>query len=294
MNITKCALALTLGAIAAVSANGETADTHTGVVAANPEDAVKKQARSVHLTYLGLPPKMIAAAATVTVRETAPGTYFSVMGWSCGYCGIQELWNGSHAVIFSVWDPVDPHDYSAQPDAVRAEHRAKVIYADPLMDVARFGGEGSGARTMAGYGWKVGSSVRLRVTSEPDGTNRTAFTCWLRDASNAGTWHRLATISTMNRNGEAPGLENLYSFVEDFRRDYDSATRMRRAEYSDIEGLSAADGKWHPITRAAFTGDRTPSTNVDAGRVPGNPRAFFLATGGATTNATTQLWHEIK
>ena len=69
MNITKCALALTLGAIAAVSANGETADTHTGVVAANPEDAVKKQARSVHLTYLGLPPKMIAAAA-ITPRST--------------------------------------------------------------------------------------------------------------------------------------------------------------------------------------------------------------------------------
>ena len=36
------------------------------------------------------------------------------------------------------------------------------------------------------------------------------------------------------------------------------------------------------------------SSNIDAGRVPDNPGAFFLATGGATTNATTRLWQEIR
>jgi len=47
------------------------------------------------------------------------------------------------------------------------------------------------------------------------------------------------------------------------------------------------------VTRALFSADGTPSENIDAGRVPGNPRAFFMSTGGSTTNATTRLWNEI-
>ena len=283
---------LALGALAALNATSAVAQS--GAVAATPEETARRQARSVHLRYASPTPKVSGAAVTVTVRESYPGTYFMALGWSCGYCGLQELPDGRHVLIFSVWDPVDPFDFSAKPENVRVEHRAKVIYADPLLDVARFGGEGTGARTMAGYGWKVGEPVRFRIEAEPDGSNRTAFTCLLQDASTGEGWHRLATISTMNRDGEAPGLDTLHSFVEDFRRDYDSATRVRRAEFSGVVARSVDDGKWHPIVQARFTGDSTPSSNVDAGRVEGNPGAFFLATGGTTQNNTTRLWSEIR
>ena len=285
---------ITGAAVAVASVRCLTASAVPGFIEASPEETARRQARSVHLRYPSPSPVISGAAVTVTVRKSHPGSYFMALGWNCGYCGIQELPDSRHVLIFSVWDPVDPFDFAAQPENVKLEHRAKVLYADPLMDVARFGGEGTGARTMAGYGWKIGQPVRFKIETEPDGTNRTAYTCWLQDASNADGWHKLATISTMNRSGQAPGFGLLHSFVEDFRRDYDSATRMRLAEFSGIEARSAEDGKWRPIVRATFSGDNTPSSNIDAGRVPDNPGAFFLATGGATTNATTRLWQEIR
>ena len=263
---------------------------HTAA-AIEPAELAKRQARSVHLRYEGLPQDVTGAAATVTIREAPPGTYFSVMCWSCGYCGLQCLANGEHRLIYSVWDPVDPHDYSARADAVKEDIRAKVLYADPMMEVSRFGGEGTGAKTMAKYDWEVGVPVRFRVETEAEGTNRTAFTCFLRDPGSEGGWRKLATISTMNRKGKAAQIGGIYSFVEDFRRNYDSAKRVRRAEFSDMEVRTPAG--WQPVERAMFTADPTPSKNIDAGRVKGNPRAFFLSTGGSTTNATTKLWAEI-
>lgn len=255
------------------------------------EEVAKRQARSVHLRYYARPLKISGAAVTVTVRETYPGSYYMALGWSCGYCGIQELSDKSRVLIFSVWDPTDPHDYDAKPEAVREEERAKVLYANSELDVSRFGGEGSGVKAMAYYDWKVGQPVRFKVTTEPDGTNRTAFTCFL---GHEGTWYKLATISTMNIDGEAPDFGLLYSFVEDFQRNYKSAQNVRRAVFSDIKTLSSLDGRWHPIDRAWFSGDNTPSENVDAGRLEKDPLAFFLATGGSTTNATTRLNAEIK
>ena len=259
----------------------------------SPEELVKRQARSVHLYYADCPKTGVTSAvSTVTVRKSYPGTYFAALVWDTGYCGIQDLADGARVVIFSVWDPVDPFDFSARPENVQEDLRAKVLYADPLMDVARFGGEGTGARTMAGFGWKEGQGVSFKVDSEEDGEMRTKYTCYVRMADGStGDWYKLATISTIRRKGIAKGLTTLYSFVEDFRRNYESAKHDRRAEFSDI--FLFYDGNWHKAEIAYFSADNTPSTNIDAGRVP-ETGAFFLATGGATTNATTQLWQRIE
>lgn len=290
--IARGAFCLALGALSFMSP--VFAAQNKGANADTPEETARRQARSVHLRYIGFPSGVTGAAVTVTPREVAPGTYFCTIGWSSGYCGIQELPGGDRTVIFSVWDPGDPHDYDAKQENVREEHRARVLYADPYMDVARFGGEGTGARTMAGYSWMNDVPVRLKVISEPDGTNRTAFTCWLKEEASEGGWHKLATISTLNVGGGVNEMGSLHSFVEDFRRNYDSAKRVRKAEFSDIEVTYGTDGKWYPVTRAFFSADQTPSTNIDAGRIKDNPRAFFMATGGATTNSTTRLWRELK
>ena len=290
MNIRKIVLAISACLAFTACASKVPDNALTGVA---PEVLVKRQARSVHLRYMGYPKGVTGAAVTITPRDVAPGTYFCTIGWGSGYCGIQELPGGERTVIFSVWDPGDPHDYEAKQENVKEEHRARVLYADKFMDVARFGGEGTGARTMAGYGWINDLPVRLKVTSEPDGTNRTAFTCWLQEEESEGGWHKLATISTLNPEDGASGLGNIYSFVEDFLRNYNSATRVRKAEFSDVEVMLAEDGQWHPVTCAVFSADETPSGNIDAGKVAGTG-AFFLATGGDTKNVTTPLWGGIR
>lgn len=258
----------------------------------SPEELVKRQARSVHLYYAECPRSGVdSAVATVTVRKSCPGSYFAALVWDTGYCGIQDLAEDARVVIFSVWDPVDPFDFSAKPDAVKEELRAKVLYADPVMDVARFGGEGTGARTMAGFSWKENVPVSFKVDSEPDGEQRTKYTCSIRLSDFGEEWYKLATISTIRSKDSGHGIKTLYSFVEDFRRDYESAKNDRRAEFSDINVLY--DGKWHKVNSAFFSADDTPSKNIDAGKIA-ETGAFFLATGGATTNATTTLWQRIE
>jgi hypothetical protein len=44
------------------------------------------------------------------------------------------------------------------------------------------------------------------------------------------------------------------------------------------------------MLNAKFTGDGTPSTNIDAGPIP---NGFFLQTGGDTENKTTKLWQKM-
>lgn len=258
----------------------------------SPEELVKRQARSVHLYYADFPRTGVTSAtATVTVRQSHPGSYFAALVWDTGYCGIQDLPGGDHVVIFSVWDPVDPYDFSAKADSVSEDIRAKVLYADPLMDVARFGGEGTGARTMAGFAWKEGQGVSFKVDSEDDGETRTKFTCYVKMAGDTGDWYKLATISTIRRKGIEKGITTLYSFVEDFHRNYESAKHSRRAEFSDVGAFY--DGAWHSLKVAYFSADNTPSTNIDAGKMP-DTGAFFLATGGDTKNETTALWGRIE
>ena len=259
----------------------------------SPEELVKRQARSVHLYYADCPTNGVdSITATVTVRKSYPGTYFAALVWDTGYCGIQELPSGDHVIIFSVWDPVDPFDFSARPEAVREDLRAKVLYADPLMDVARFGGEGTGARTLAGFGWKLDQGVSFKVESEPDTDIRTKYTCWVRMADGStGDWCKLATISTICHKAGMRGMVRLYSFVEDFARNYTSAQNARRAEVSDV--WVQYDGLWHKVDTAYFSADDTPSKNIDAGKIP-ETGAFFLATGGDTKNETTPFGGHIE
>lgn len=275
---------------AAASAADKTdrpSDVVAGIVASTPEETAKRQARSVHLRYRGLPSEMSAVAVTLVPREVHPGTYFAAIGWNRGYCGLQELRNGKRKVIFSVWDPGNPFDFQAKPESVKEEHRAKVLYAAPGVEVSRFGGEGTGAKTMADFAWIAGEGVRFKVTCSPDGTDRMAYTCFVADPFSEDGWRRLATISTLGRGWIANG--EVYSFVEDFMRNYDSAKRVRRAEYLNVEACAAGGDSWVKAADAQFTADATPSLNIDAGRVCGGGRnSFFLVTGGGTVNAVTR------
>jgi hypothetical protein len=229
--------------------------------------------RSVHLGYAA--PEGVAFYNEVTVDDSAVGTYFAVCGWNKGYYGIQELGNGKKCLIFSVWD-------SRQNDAkaVAEEQRVKLVYKDEKVRVGRFGGEGTGGQSFFDYDWKTGQTYRFLVLARRD-DQRTEYSSYFYVPEDKA-WKHLATFSTITGGSY---LRGYYSFVEDFKRDKVSTTKLRKAHFGN-GWVQSADGKWKALGEARFTGDSNPATNIDAGV---NGGRFFLATGGDTKNAGSRL-----
>ena len=231
--------------------------------------------RSVHLGYQA--PKGSAFYNEMTVEKSADGTYFMAAGWSKGYFGIQELASGKKLVIFSVWDPTAGND----PKKVDESKRVKMLHKDDAVRVQRFGGEGTGGQSFFDYDWKIGTTYRFLVAAKPDGGDRTAYSGYFF-VPEKKEWKHLVTFSTIT-NGTL--LSGYYSFVEDFRRNKISTTKVRRASYGN--GWVKPDkGDWTPLDKARFTADANPVLNFDAGTIDG---CYFLATGGDTANTTTKL-----
>jgi hypothetical protein len=231
--------------------------------------------RSVHLGYPA--PEAAAFYNEVTVEASAPGTYFMACGWSKGYFGIQELGNGKKLVLFSVWDPASGED----PRKVPEEKRVKLLHKGEGVRVGRFGNEGTGGQSFFDLDWKVGQTYRLMVTARADGPARTAYSGHFYEPDKK-RWLHLVTFSTLTK-GEL--LKGCYSFVEDFKRDKVSATKVRKARFGN-GWVKSAKGEWEPLLKARFTADANPVVNIDAGPAGSG---FFLATGGDTKNETTKL-----
>jgi hypothetical protein len=230
--------------------------------------------RSVHLGYPAS--EGVAFYNEVTVDQSADGTYFMACGFDMGYFGIQELADGKKVVLFSVWEPGGKND----PKAVDEERRVKLVFQGDGVRIGRFGGEGAGGQSFFDFDWKTGETYRFLVTAKPD-DQRTEFAghFFLPDKKE---WKHLVTFSTL-AGGNA--LRGYYSFIEDFRRNRVSATKARQAHFGN-GWIKTKDGQWVALTRARFTADNNPVTNINAG-VDGD--RFFLTTGGETTNSGTRL-----
>ncbi len=230
--------------------------------------------RSVHLKYPA--PEGTAFYNEVAVDSSARGTYFMVCGFDVGYYGIQELGDGKKVILFSVWDASDKND----PNAVEEEKRVKVVQNDEKVRVSRFGNDGTGAHCLFDYEWKPGETYRFLVTARADG-KRTAYTAFFYVPEDR-EWKRLATFSTL---AGGRGLRGYYSFIEDFRRNGVSAGEVRTAHFGN-GWIKSNDGQWAALTRARFTADSNPATNINAD-VDGD--RFILATGGDTKNSGAAL-----
>lgn len=236
--------------------------------------------RSVHLAYDA--PVSVALYNEVRIEQSAPGAYFMVCGWSKGYFGMQELGNGKKVILFSVWDPGDQND----PKSVKEELRVKLIHRDEQVRVGRFGNEGTGGQSFYDYDWKNGETYRFLVTAKAVG-DRSEYSGFFL-APDSKEWKHLVTFSTPTG---GTLLKGCYSFVEDFKRDKVSTTKTRRAQFGNA-WVQTEDQKWRAVTKARFTADANPVTNIDAGI--DNDR-FFLATGGEIENKTIKLrdWMEL-
>lgn len=244
------------------------------------------QARSVHLFYMPQVKVPESATVTMTVKEAQRNSFYMALGWNSGYFGLQDF-QGCHIFIFSVWEPGDPHDYSAQEKAVPEEKRARVVYAAENVLTERFQREGTGAKTYGDIAWKTDEPVSFRVDAEPDGEDRMIFTAYIK-MRDEKDWYKLAAISTICKDPRERGVVNVYSFVEDFWRNGDSAKVARAAEFRGIKTREKGSERWVEARGANFTADATPTENIDAG--PTGDGGCFLKTGGATTNEHVRLW----
>ncbi|HSJ01408.1 MAG TPA: DUF3472 domain-containing protein, partial [Verrucomicrobium sp.] len=197
-------------------------------------------------------------------------SYFMVCGWNTGYFGVQELGNGKKVAIFSVWDPTKGDN----PTAVKLEDRVEVLHEGKDVRVSRFGGEGTGGKSMTDFPWKLGDKIRCIVHTKVEG-DKTAYAGWLW-LPEKNEWKHLVTFRV--HTGGKP-LTGLYSFVEDFRRDGKSVTEERRAVFGNGWVKTVAEGIV-PLTRAKFTASRAPTEAreiIDAGPAQGG---LYLANGG--------------
>ena len=236
-------------------------------------------ARSVHMWHPT--PDVEWVYGEVTVEKSVPGSYFAAICFSCGYCGIQELYDGKKVAIFSVWDPGDPFDFKAKADGVDEKVRTKNLYAGEGVTISRFGGEGTGGKSLMPFDWKIGETYRFALHAKQDGDYRTAFSAYLfRD----GAWFKIATFTTLQTKG-AHAIKNVYSFVEDFRRNEESRGQVRRARFTNFFAKPIG-GEWKAIEDGRFTADKNPIMTIDAEVVE---NGFALTTGGDTENINIKL-----
>jgi len=240
-----------------------------GVGAAFAGEDMPRAARSVHLWYPA--DEGVVFYNEVTVEQSVPGSYFCVAGFKHGYFGIQQLSEDRKVVLFSVWDPGSQDN----PNAVAEDRRVRVLHEGEGVQISRFGGEGTGGKSMFDYPWRIGETCKCMVKASVDG-QRTTYEAYFY-LTDQKQWKHLATFQTLTGGDYLSGC---YSFIEDFRRNGQSARQIRRARYGN-GWVKTKDGQWVALTTARFTADNTPIMNIDAGLADGR---FYLQNGGQTQN----------
>ncbi len=249
--------------------------------AANPNAA-----RSVHLWWDA--PPATAFANEITIDQSVPGSYFMACGFAGGYFGLQELPDKRKVALFSVWDDAS----SDNPNAVAPPQRVEVLAAGDRVEVSRFGGEGTGAKTMWPFAWKTGRSYTMLVRATPD-ADRVIYSAYLAGPGIQG-WKLMASLRAR---AATKYLQGLYSFVEDFRRDGKSLQQQRTARFGN-GWIKTPINEWVSITQARFGADSNPQTNINAridSRQSGPaPQQFFTLQTGGVTRQTTPLGAKLE
>ncbi len=266
-------LTVLAGAALALAPLSARADRHSDYWA--PENMAKRQCTSVHLGYRPTLPAHTAAYTEVVIEKSAPGTYFAANNFSAGYIGFQQLITpngekGDRVAIFSIWDAKDSGD---NPNAAAEEDRARLIASGEGVDIARFGGEGTGGRSMRPFAWKKGEVLRTLVIEKPDGEHFRQIAGYIHNPA-TGKWELMSCwrIQALTR-----GLGGGCGFVEDFCRNETSKQHERRATFGPA--FRWADGKWHEADVFTFTKDGNPNMEINCRRSA--LRGYYsLATGG--------------
>ena len=199
-------------------------------------------------------------------------TYYCGLLWNGGfeaggYCGMQEHPEGKN-FIYSLWDPL-----SSSVAAITA------AYAHPQTEIANFGGEGTGLRSLNfGLGWDydVWYTLVSRVWEHDEAS--THFGYWVYD-TNKKIWTHLVTMKY-----PIPDLlffTKTSSFIEDWLGNGD---KNRIIHHKNGWKRNANNKKWTHFNETYFdrvypdAGTMNFIENYDGGTV--NDDYFFMSSGG--------------
>ncbi|MCB9283887.1 MAG: DUF3472 domain-containing protein [Lewinellaceae bacterium] len=217
-----------------------------------------------------------------TLRVASPSplyTYYCGLLWNGGqdaggYCGMQEHPEGRN-FIYSLWDPISSND------PIEAD------YAHPETELANFGGEGTGLRSLNfGIGWETGQWYSLVSRAWSTGDQYTYFGYWVFDQSNQ-IWHHLVTMKY-----PVPDLKfntGTSSFIEDW---LGNGQEARTIHHQNGWKRKTADNSWIPFDETYFdrvypdAGTVNYIENYDGGVV--DNEYYFMTSGGTTMPVTNE------
>ncbi len=194
-----------------------------------------------------------------TIDSTTLYTYYAALVWDNGYAGVQRGGNGFYKhVHFSLWDPDGK--------------TSTVIWHAPNVLVQRFGGEGTGWKSMWNFRWKEHHDYKLLVkTTQVEDKSR--YDAWFFDYDGY-QWKHLATFQYP----EVAPFTRFSSFIEDW-----AGTPGNYRAYSlfNVTERFVNTKEWYTHDEADYwvNGD---NPNCDAYVKDGK---FFIASGG-TINPT--------
>lgn len=217
-----------------------------------------------------------------TLRVASPSplyTYYCGLLWNGGqdaggYCGMQEHPAGRN-FIFSLWDPI------TSSDTITAD------YAHPDTELANFGGEGTGLRSLNfGIGWETGQWYSLVSRAWSTDDQFTYFGYWVFDRQNK-IWHHLVTMKY-----PVPDLKfntRTSSFIEDW---LGNGPEARMVHHQNGWKRKTADNSWLPFDESYFdrvypdAGTVNFIENYDGGVI--NDEYYFMTSGGTTMPVTNE------
>ena len=227
-------------------------------------------APSVHIRYHHPDPNesCVAYYNEIRVEQTVIHTYFCTIGFDGGYFGIQDHGSG-HLAIFSVWDKGGGQNN--QRDVDEAD-RTQILYTNPKARRSRFGGEGSGAKTMMPFEWEIGKTYAFLVSLKPL-EKGTCYTAWICEKGKP--WQKIAAYQTVMTKKK---LRGFYSFIEDYARNGQTGQKARLAFYP-AQAVMTGSGKWQRIKN----GSGTIADDIIQNGHSGVKQNMFFSKSGADT-----------
>lgn len=162
--------------------------------------------------------------------------------------------------------------------AVDEADRTEVVFTNENAKSSRFGGEGSGAKTIMPFDWKLGKTYKFIVLLTPQ-EKGTLYSAWIGEKG--GEWQKIATYKTVMTKKSIRGF---YSFVEDYARNGETGQSARLAFYPEHGAMTAA-GEWQRIVNGTGT---IADDVIQNGHSGVKDNTFFSQSGADTLDYNTQ------
>lgn len=167
---------------------------------------------------------------------TAPtATYYAAMQFTDGYAGYQVQGDGTHNLIFTIWD-----DQGVT---------ASVIYQDPGAVCGHYTSEGNFAHCLETYPWNVNHAYGFELDMVM-GNGYSDYTLFVTDSS-TGTQLKYATIRGVPHKGAYPlGSGGFSTWTEDFGSPSSSCFTTGLHDLTATNPAKLVNGIWQPMTGA--------------------------------------------